>query len=51
MDKDKQTEAEQRKDKTVLFGARQQLEKLKDDNTFEIKIGSEVIKQLHQQDT
>ena len=28
----------------VLFGTRQQLEKLGEDNTFEIKIGSEVIK-------
>ena len=30
--------------KVVLFGTRQQLEKLGEDNTFEIKIGSEVIK-------
>ena len=28
----------------ILFGARQQLDKLGEDNTFEIKIGSEVIK-------
>ena len=28
----------------VLFSTRQQLEKLGEDNTFEIKIGSEVIK-------
>ena len=28
----------------VLYGTRQQLEKLGEDNTFEIKIGSEVIK-------
>ena len=28
----------------VLFGTRQQLEKLRKDSTFEIKIGSEVIK-------
>ena len=28
----------------ILFGTRQQLEKLGEDNTFEIKIGSVVIK-------
>ena len=28
----------------ILFGTRQQLDKLGEDNTFEIKIGSEVIK-------
>ena len=32
------------KRQVVLFGTRQQLEKLGEDNTFEIKIGSEVIK-------
>ena len=32
------------KTEVVLFGTRQQLEKLGEDNTFEIKIGSEVIK-------
>ena len=32
------------KTEVVLFGIRQQLEKLGEDNTFEIKIGSEVIK-------
>ena len=30
--------------KIVPFGTRQQLDKLGEDNTFEIKIGSEVIK-------
>ena len=32
------------KTEVVLFGTRQQLEKLREDNTFEIKIGSEIIK-------
>ena len=32
------------KTEVVLFGTRQQLEKLGDYNAFEIKIGSEVIK-------
>ena len=32
------------KTEVVLFGTRQQLEELGEDNTFEIKIGSEVIK-------
>ena len=32
------------KTEVVLFGTRQQLEKLGEDDTFEIKIGSEVIK-------
>ena len=35
----------------VLFGTREQLEKLREDNTFEIKIGSEVSSQLYQQET
>ena len=32
------------KTEVVPFGTRQQLEKLGEDNTFQIKIGSEVIK-------
>ena len=43
MNEDKQ-KLNDEKTEVVLFGTRQQLEKLGDDNTFEIKIGSEVIK-------
>ena len=33
------------KTEVALFGTRQQMEKLKENDTFEIKIGSEIIKQ------
>ena len=43
MDEDK-LKLNDEKMEVVLFGTRQQLEKLGEDNTFEIKIGSKVIK-------
>ena len=43
MDEDKQKLNDERME-VVLFGTRQQLDKLGEDNTFEIKIGSEIIK-------
>ena len=43
MDKDKQ-KLNDDKAEVVLFGTRQQMEKLKENDTFEIKIGNEKIR-------
>ena len=44
MDGDKKLKLNDENTEVVLFGTRQQLVKLREDTTFEIKIGSEVIK-------